>query len=133
MIRATILAISHTDSIQGISLSSKPGWRKSTLQPKANPPQKVIDGQKEIAARTPKSRSVEQTCFTDLACPTAHVSAFCRAVIAKVIPHGFWGSDHNRRIITYWIDQFVCLRRFENLNLHQVTQKLQVGGALFLT
>jgi len=27
----------------------------------------------------------------------------------------------------YWIDQFVCLRRFESLTLHQITQKLQVG------
>jgi hypothetical protein len=29
----------------------------------------------------------------------------------------------------YWIDQFVCLRRFESLSLHQVTQKLQVKYA----
>jgi hypothetical protein len=61
-----------------------------------------------------------------MACPTAHVSAFCRAVVAKVIPNGFWGDDNNKRTIMYWIDQFVSLRRFESMTLHQVTQKIQV-------
>lgn len=70
---------------------------------------------------------VEDTCFTDMACPTAHVSAFCRAVIAKVIPNDFWGEEDNKRMMMYWIDQFLCLRRFESLTLHQTTQKLQVG------
>lgn len=65
-----------------------------------------------------------------MACPTAHVSAFCRAVIAKVIPNGFWGDEHNKRIIMSWIDQFIQLRRFETLSLHQVTQKLQVRRTL---
>jgi hypothetical protein len=26
----------------------------------------------------------------------------------------------------YWVDQFIDLRRFESLNLHQVTQNIQV-------
>jgi telomerase reverse transcriptase len=61
-----------------------------------------------------------------MACHTAHVSAFCRAVIFKVIPDGFWGNDENKRTIMYWVDQFVDLRRFESLTLHQVTQEIQV-------
>lgn len=69
---------------------------------------------------------MEQPCFTDMACPTAHVSAFCRAVLAKVIPNAFWGSEHNKRVIMFWVDQFISLRRFESLTLHQVTQKIQV-------
>lgn len=64
--------------------------------------------------------------FTELACPTAHVSAFCRAVVAKVIPKRLWGDDDNKRTILRYVDQFVSLRRFETLSLHQVTQKLQV-------
>jgi telomerase reverse transcriptase len=71
-------------------------------------------------------RMVEDTCFTDLACSTAHVSAFCRAVISKVIPNDFWGDENNKRTVLYWIDQFICLRRFESLTLHQVAQKIQV-------
>jgi telomerase reverse transcriptase len=61
-----------------------------------------------------------------MACPTAHVSAFCRAVVAKVVPKRFWGNDDNKRTIMHYIDQFVNLRKFETLTLHQVTQKLQV-------
>lgn len=64
--------------------------------------------------------------FTDMACPTAHVSAFCRAVVAKVVPHDFWGDENNKKTVLHYIDQFVRLRKFETLTLHQVTQKLQV-------
>lgn len=71
-------------------------------------------------------RSTEQQCFTDMACSTADVSAFCRAAVAKVIPHGVWGDDSGKRIIMHWIDRFVCLRKFESLTLHQVTQNMQV-------
>jgi telomerase reverse transcriptase len=71
--------------------------------------------------------TTEETPFTAMACPTAHVSAFCRAVVARVVPSGLWGSDNNKYIIMHWIDQFIYLRRFETLTLHQVTQKLQVS------
>lgn len=81
---------------------------------------------------TSASRSIQQTCFLDLACPTAHVSAFCRAVLSKTIPKAFWGDSHNEHIVMYWVDQFVALRRFESLTLHQVTQKIHVHF-LFLT
>jgi telomerase reverse transcriptase len=71
-----------------------------------------------------------QQCFTDMACSTADVSAFCRAVVAKVIPNDFFGDDSNKRIIMHWIDQFISLRRFESLTMHQVTQKIQVKKTL---
>lgn len=83
------------------------------------------DVDRKYGSITP-SEGAEQQCFTDLACSTPHVSAFCRAVVAKVIPLGFWGDDGNKRTIMYWIDQFVSLRRFESLTLHQVTQQIQV-------
>jgi telomerase reverse transcriptase len=51
--------------------------------------------------------------------------------MARVIPEGFWGDDHNKRIVMYWVDRFVDLRRFESLTLHQVTQKIQVYLHLF--
>ena len=73
-----------------------------------------------------RQQAANEACFTDMACPTAHVSAFCRAVVAKIIPKGFWGDDDNKRTIMRYIDQFVILRKFETLTLHQVTQKLQV-------
>jgi telomerase reverse transcriptase len=74
----------------------------------------------------------EEACFTDMACPTAHVSAFCRAVVAKVVPKRFWGGDDNKGTIMHYIDQFIHLRKFETLTLHQVTQKLRVRSVQVL-
>lgn len=102
-------------------LSTKPEWRKSVIQPVV----KTTNCEKK-SQYTSETRTIQQTCFTDLACPAAHVSAFCRAVISKVIPEGFWGNEHNKSNLMYWVDQFIELRRFESVNLHQVTQNIQV-------
>ncbi|KAH6866719.1 hypothetical protein BKA58DRAFT_210337 [Alternaria rosae] len=121
----------HYCPIEGVPVSTKPDWRKSALQPKADVPS-VAD----LVNRRTKARpfsvnsTVQETCFTDLACPAAHVSAFCRAVISKVIPEGFWGNEHNKHNLMYWVDQFLDMRRFESLNLHQVTQHIQVRISL---
>jgi hypothetical protein len=94
----------------------------------------MVNGLADVkeSAKTDKTAdsTAEQTRFTDLACSTADVSAFCRAVVARVIPNAFWGHDSNKQIIMSWIDQFVSLRRFESLTLHQITQKIQVCCAL---
>ena len=83
---------------------------------------------KEIVTSGSNSKTVEQTCFTDLASPVAHVSAFCRAVVMNVVPNGFWGDEQNKRIVMHTIDQFIQIRRFESLTLHQVIQKLKVSN-----
>jgi telomerase reverse transcriptase len=58
------------------------------------------------------------------------VSAFCQAVLAKIIPNGFFGGDsvqtHNRNVFLKKIDHFVRMRRFEQLSLHEVIQDLKV-------
>jgi telomerase reverse transcriptase len=124
----------HSQS-QELPLSSKPEWKKKSIQPEniiaSKSPLTERDG--SIEASGAGDLSTEQTCFTDMACSTADVSAFCRAVVAKVLPNGFWGDDSNKRVIMYWIDQFIALRRFESLNLHQVTQKIQVCWPLLLS
>ncbi|CAN9374203.1 unnamed protein product [Alternaria alternata] len=97
----------HYAPIEGMPLSTKPEWRKSVIQP-----------------------VVKTTNY--LACPAAHVSAFCRAVISKVIPEGFWGNEHNKSNLMYWVDQFIELRRFESVNLHQVTQNIQITKIAWL-
>lgn len=112
-------------------MSTKPDWRKSALQPKADAPSVADLVNRRTKARPFSVKStVQETCFTDLACPAAHVSAFCRAVISKVIPEGFWGNEHNKHNLMYWVDQFLDMRRFESLNLHQVTQHIQVRVSL---
>ncbi|KAI8935946.1 hypothetical protein NX059_007453 [Plenodomus lindquistii] len=118
----------HHCHIEGLPLSPKPDWKRSNRRPlnDIDVSNKSGDGCNNDNGVQEERRKVEQTCFTDFACPTAHVSAFCRAVIAKVIPKDFWGGDDNKRVVMYWIDRFIHLRRFETLTLHQVTQKLQI-------
>lgn len=73
---------------------------------------------------------IDQMCFTDLATPNHQVSAFCRAVMNKVIPNDLWGEGetqtHNKHIFLRQIDRFICLRRFESLTLHEVLQDMKV-------
>ncbi|KAI8219574.1 Telomerase reverse transcriptase [Colletotrichum sp. SAR 10_77] len=67
---------------------------------------------------------------TDLATPAPHVSAFCRAVLARLIPDAFWGSGpdqaHNRDLVFKRVDHFVGLRRFESMSLEEVTDGIKV-------
>ena len=68
--------------------------------------------------------------MVDAATPLEHVSAFCRAVLLKLLPRDLWGKDsdgdNNSNTVMQYIDQFVRLRRFESLSLHTIFQKLKV-------
>ena len=70
----------------------------------------------------------------DYATPVSDVSAFCRAVMSRIIPDGFWGRDddglHNKAVVLRNVDQFIRLRRFESLTLHTVSQDLKVALTL---
>lgn len=78
----------------------------------------------------PKKFSVKE-----LATPTANVSAFCRAVLCRVVPDEFWGigenQTHNINVLMQNTDRFVKLRRFENFSLHDVTQGMKVCMILY--
>ncbi|KNG48986.1 telomerase reverse transcriptase [Stemphylium lycopersici] len=118
----------HYCPVEGVPLSPKPEWRKSTLQPKPDLPTTAESSKSDCGGVAASgTRSIQQISFVDMACPTAHVSAFCRAIISKVIPEAFWGSGHNKDIVMYWVDQFLNVRRFESFTLHQVTQKIRVS------
>jgi telomerase reverse transcriptase len=66
----------------------------------------------------------------DFATPDSSVSAFCRAVISKVVPNGFWGQGEsgvwNRDVILLHVDRFIRMRRSESLTLHEIIQKIKV-------
>lgn len=68
----------------------------------------------------------------ELACPIAHVSAFCQAALSKVIPNGFWGEGdtmvHNKKMILQKVHHFIKLRRFETMSLHEIVQDLKVSS-----
>ncbi|KAF1929540.1 uncharacterized protein M421DRAFT_4010 [Didymella exigua CBS 183.55] len=116
----------HYCPVENTPLSSKPERKRHRLKPGATRQAAFT------AHKTNADQTADEACFTDMACPTAHVSAFCRAVIAKVVPRRFWGDDGNRRTVMQCIDQFVGLRKFETLTLHEVTQKLQVTAIPWL-
>ncbi|RDL40109.1 uncharacterized protein BP5553_00088 [Venustampulla echinocandica] len=65
------------------------------------------------------------------ATPQAMVSAFCRAVLTRLIPKEFWGTGqvqaHNEKIFSHNVHRFIELRRFENLTLHELSQGLQIS------
>jgi telomerase reverse transcriptase len=70
----------------------------------------------------------------DLATPNARVSAFCRAVIRKVVPKECWGvgpaGDENEQSIMQNIDRFVCARKFESFTLHEILHGLKVDNCV---
>ncbi|KAL9044033.1 MAG: hypothetical protein Q9214_002802, partial [Letrouitia sp. 1 TL-2023] len=72
----------------------------------------------------------------DSATPSANVSAFCRAVLSKLIPDGFWGHGldgvENKKVVMLNIDQFVQMRRFETLNLHEIYQGIKIKSIPWL-
>ncbi|VUC33904.1 unnamed protein product [Clonostachys rosea] len=67
--------------------------------------------------------------LVELACPIGNVSAYCQAVLAKIIPDRFWGEGdtmaHNKRMFRSKVDHFIRLRRFEIMSLHEVAQDLK--------
>ncbi|KAJ6445860.1 RING-finger domain containing protein [Purpureocillium lavendulum] len=74
--------------------------------------------------------------FLDLASPVSHVSAFCQAVLSKIIPSGFWGQEdilcHNKTTFLRNVDRFIKLRRFESMTLHDIAQGLKVADLAWL-
>lgn len=84
------------------------------------------------STKCPKEMGEDRTKgeLVDSATPSANVSAFCRAVLFKLIPDGFWGNGpdgvENKRVVMLNVDQFVQMRRFETLNLHEIYQGIKV-------
>lgn len=81
----------------------------------------------EPAARRGPKRKVN---LTDFATPASAVSAFCRAVLLKLVPPQFFGDGleglANRKIIMKHVDTFIRMRRFESPSLHEVCSGLKV-------
>ncbi|KFY76636.1 hypothetical protein V499_03767 [Pseudogymnoascus sp. VKM F-103] len=72
----------------------------------------------------------------ELATPSANVSAFCRAVLGRVIPDEFFGTGedqaHNIQVLMRNVDRFIELRRFETISLHDVTQGMKISTVPWL-
>ncbi|TPX14184.1 uncharacterized protein E0L32_000578 [Thyridium curvatum] len=85
---------------------------------------------KKPQASTAPDVTLQYTSLADLATPIAHVSAFCQAVLKRLIPNEFWGTGdvqtHNKDLFLTNVDRFVKLRRFESMNLHDLRQGFKV-------
>lgn len=59
------------------------------------------------------------------------MSAFCRAILLKLIPNELYGIGEdavfNRQHILKFVDTFIQMRRFESLSLHQIVQKMKMA------
>ncbi|KFY15261.1 hypothetical protein V491_05723 [Pseudogymnoascus sp. VKM F-3775] len=95
--------------------------------------QKSTPGSLGVTGSTPTCpKKQKKSSIMDLASPSADVSAFCRAVLSRVIPDEFWGvgedQTHNKQVLLKNVDRFVDLRRFETLSLHDVVQGMKVNN-----
>lgn len=71
----------------------------------------------------------EYKSVVELSCPTTCVSAFCQAVLSKIVPDNFWGREkdcHNKVVFLRKVDHFIKLRRFETISLHEIAQEFKV-------
>lgn len=113
--------------VPGLRQSATPGRIRSAVKGRHKSRHQASQRSRHLALSTPM---IKFDNITDLATPTAHVSAFCRAVLANVIPNEFWGNGEsqafNREIILKRVDHFIKLRRFESMSLQEVTEGLKV-------
>ncbi|XWW92627.1 hypothetical protein V2A60_000552 [Cordyceps javanica] len=89
--------------------------------------------------RTPESRVFQldpAVSVVDLATPVSHVSAFLQAALSKIIPDGFWGDGddliHNKTLLSNKVHHFITLRRFETMNLHELSQGFKISRLSWL-
>lgn len=98
----------------------------ATQQHSRNTPEK----QTRKVASTQVPDVLDYSALVDLATPTSHVSAFCQAVLSKIIPDQFWGVEeaqkHNKAMVMRKVDHFIKLRRFETVSLHEMLQGVKV-------
>lgn len=84
----------------------------------------------------PSSNLESGTSFMPFATPSDQVSAFCQAVMRKLLPRGFLGTDKigdkNWKHLLYWVDKFVKMRRYETINLHELSQKISLTSIRWL-
>ncbi|KAF7530544.1 hypothetical protein PCG10_000053 [Penicillium crustosum] len=98
-------------------------------------PHMAVDASCGIDAEKPVTRKT-QVSLTDYATPASSVSAFCRAVIQKLIPRQFWGVGpdgvSNLKHVLRHVDRFIKLRRFESLSLHEVCKGIKITSVPWL-
>ncbi|OHW95613.1 telomerase reverse transcriptase [Colletotrichum incanum] len=111
---------------------------RSTTQPMVSSalPSLTKKSRHKLRQPAPSLPVINFDAVTELATPTAHVSAFCQAVLAKVIPNEFWGFGddqvHNKNIVLKRVNHFIRMRRFESMSLYELTEGIKVASMEWL-
>ncbi|KAJ9485945.1 hypothetical protein VN97_g7403 [Penicillium thymicola] len=116
-----------------------PSSRDSSVQTSGDAsrlePHMAVNASCGIDAEKPVTRKT-QVSLTDYATPASSVSAFCRAVIQRLIPRQFWGVGpdgiSNLKLVLRHVDRFIKLRRFESLSLHEVCKGIKITSVPWL-
>lgn len=115
-------------------------------------PQKLVEALRKRHIRCPYATLMQHYCPTqgarvaepidssgsifDLATPPAKVSAFCRSIVSHVFPGAFWGEGEqgqmNKAVVLNAIHQFIMLRRYEGMTMHDVLQGISTSTLLWL-
>lgn len=104
----------------------------ATLYLTRNVKQKSAEAPRDAKKQGCRRRKTEpeHRSIVDMACPTAHVSAYCRAALIKLVPLPFWGDGQagkeNRGVFLRKVHHFISLRRFETMSLHELSQGFKV-------
>ena len=87
-------------------------------------------GSTQLTRSSKEQLSTRKPSLMDHATPDSIVSAFCRAILKRIIPLDFWGNtdvrDHNESVFYGKVHSFVRMRRFESLSLHEISQGIKV-------
>lgn len=101
-----------------------------SLVSSSRPAGEASRGKKKTRQNAAPDWNLKYSSLTELATPTSSVSAFCQAILAKVIPNEFWGQgdaqEHNKACLLKKVHEFIHLRRFESMCLHEVMQGMKV-------
>ncbi|KAJ5938172.1 hypothetical protein N7454_004514 [Penicillium verhagenii] len=121
--------------ITQLQLKSPEVTKNGVTGPISNPIEQIkapgVDGLTH-ESRVPKPKLT----LTEYATPASSVSAFCRAVLLRLIPLKFFGDGpeglFNRKAIMKHVDSFIKMRRFESPSLHEVCTGLKIANISWL-
>jgi telomerase reverse transcriptase len=110
---------------QSLSIQMPKAQHSSHLHAKPKGAKTLRKSQKPIVALP----TIDAKTLVELSTSPTQVSSFCQAVLAKIIPVEFWGTEwqgHNKATVMKKVDHFVKMRKYESMSLHEVIQEMKV-------
>ncbi|KAJ5558312.1 Telomere reverse transcriptase [Penicillium sp. DV-2018c] len=126
----------RSNFVTQVRISNQPSSNSDLAQPSCagSRPETQIDP--SCGAGSERLPVIQSGPLTDYATPASSVSAFCRAVIQKLIPRQFFGTGRdgvsNFKLVLRHVDRFIKLRRFESSSLHEVCKGIKIASIPWL-